>query len=520
MPDAVASRARVSDVRRFWRTVLEPPGLLRRLEPAYYVLITLVIAGPFIYGTAREALAEVATPRALETWGPSIALVGLLALVRWGAVQGPVVFSVADVAQLLGAPLRRAELVLGRLLRGMLAAAAAGAVAGALVVVGVAGHDRGVAGGRAADLIVSAALLALLGIAGASLVQGSARWDRATRLARWPVMAVAVGLVILASSGPTGRDIAVWSGPWGWAIGPLVGRSALATVLLAAVAALAVVGALARRGMGSTERHLVRAEAREGAVAAVYSMNARYVGRSFASVGSRPGTTAGRTLRMPRTPRLAIAWRDAVAALNAPGRLGEALVLATAGCAICLVNADHPAAVAGGSLVVYLGASRLLEPLRAETDKPSRVRVLLRKPQGKVMAEHALVPGAVVLAGAVLAVAGCAIAGELPSHGATAALLAVVATPAITMCAALSGRRGGQLPQSVMAVTYGDTTGMSSLILIAWIVAFPVLAIALDAVPVSLAAEHGTQVLFGCLALLGSVSAVLAIALGWERQPA
>ena len=71
------------------------------------------------------------------------------------------------------------------------------------------------------------------------------------------------------------------------------------------------------------------------------------------------------------------------------------------------------------------------------------------------------------------------------------------------MCAALSGRRGGQLPQSVMAVTYGDTTGMSSLILVAWVVAFPVLAIALDAVPVSLAAEHGTQVLFGCLALRG-----------------
>jgi hypothetical protein len=51
-------------------------------------------------------------------------------------------------------------------------------------------------------------------------------------------------------------------------------------------------------------------------------------------------------------------------------------------------------------------------------------------------------------------------------------------------------------------------------------VAFPVLAIAVDAVPVSLAAEHGTQVLLACLALVGSVSAVLAIALGWERQPA
>jgi hypothetical protein len=264
MPDAVASRARVGDVRRFWRTVLEPPGLLRRLEPAYYVLITLVIAGPFIYGTAREALAEVATPRALETWGPSIALVGLLALVRWGAVQGPVVFSVADVAQLLGAPLRRAELVLGRLLRGLLAAAAAGAVAGALVVVGFAGHGRGVAGGRAAGLVVSAALLGLLGMAGASLVQGSARWDRATRLARWPVLAAAVGLVILASSGPAGRDIAVWSGPWGWAVGPLVGRSALATVLLAAVTALAVVPspAAARRPPSATSSARRRARAR------------------------------------------------------------------------------------------------------------------------------------------------------------------------------------------------------------------------------------------------------------------
>ena len=230
MPDAVASRARVSDVRRFWQTVLEPPSLLRRLEPAYYVLITLVIAGPFVYGTAREALAEVATPRALETWGPSIALVGLLALVRWGAVQGPVIFSVADVAQLLGAPLRRAELVLGRLVRGMLAAAGAGAVAGALVVVGFAGHGRGVAGGRAADLIVSAALLGAAGDRGRVARAGLARAGTVRRrLARWPVLAVAVGLVMLASSGPTGRDVAVWSGPWGWAVGPLVGRSALAT---------------------------------------------------------------------------------------------------------------------------------------------------------------------------------------------------------------------------------------------------------------------------------------------------
>src|SRR5262249_52343153 len=121
MPELVITdRTRVRDIRRFWHDVQAPPSLLKRLEPAYYVFITLAIGGPVVYGTASAALSEVATPRAVGIWGPSLALVALLAVFRWGAVQGPVVFSVADVTQLLGAPLRRAELVLGRLIRGLL----------------------------------------------------------------------------------------------------------------------------------------------------------------------------------------------------------------------------------------------------------------------------------------------------------------------------------------------------------------------------------------------------------------
>ena len=69
-----------------------------------------------------------------------------------------------------------------------------------------------------------------------------------------------------------------------------------------------------------------------------------------------------------------------------------------------------------------------------------------------------------------------------------------------------------------MAVTYGDATGMSGLLIVAWIVAFPVLAVALDAIPVSLAAEHGSRDLLACLLMLGTVSAVLLVALGWERE--
>src|SRR5947209_20453086 len=108
MPELVVAagdgRTRIGDVRRFWHVVQAPPSLLKRLEPAYYVFITLAIGGPFVYGTASAALSEVATPRAVGIWGPSLALVALLAVMRWGAVQGPVVFSVADITQLLGAP--------------------------------------------------------------------------------------------------------------------------------------------------------------------------------------------------------------------------------------------------------------------------------------------------------------------------------------------------------------------------------------------------------------------------------
>jgi hypothetical protein len=517
---SAAPRTPVREIRAFWRTVQAPPSLLKRLEPVYYVFITLAIGGPFVYGTASEALAEVGTPRAVATWGPSLALVGLLALVRWGAVQGPVVFSIADVAQLLGAPLRRSELVLGRLTRGLLAGTGAAAVLAGIVVVGVAGHHRGVDAVRAAAFVVAIALLGLLGVAGSSLVAGSARWDRATRRASWPVFVAAAALVVVDSSGSTGRHVALWSGPWGWAVQPLAPDAggwpvALALVALAAAAGVAL--AVARRGRCSTERHMLRAEARGGAVAALYSMNARYVRRSLTSVSAGPAAGRGMRLRPPRSPRLAVAWRDAVAVLATPQRLGEALVLAAGGTAVCLVNGDRPAAVAGGALAVYVGASRLLEPLRAETDQPGRARVLLRARMGHVLSQHAIVPGVVVVVGAAVAAVACAAAGALPDHGAAAALLAVAVAPAVTLCAALSSRRGGQLPPSLLSVTYGDQTGMSGAIIVLWIVAFPVLAVVLGTLPVSVVVHYGLGGLPQLVALIVAATASLAVALGWER---
>src|SRR4051794_35153373 len=331
MPELVVAagdggRTRVRDIRRFWHVAQAPPSLFKRLEPAYYVFITLAIGGPFVYGTASAALSEVATPRAVGIWGPSLALVALLAVMRWGAVQGPVVFSVADITHLLGAPLRRAELVLGRLIRGLLMWTGAAAVVGGLVVVGVAGHHRGVEAGRAAGFVVAIAILGLLGVVGAALVAGSERVDRATRRAAWPSIALAAGLVLLADSSPTGRHVALWSGPWGWAVQPLAGTAAwpVAVVLLVAITAAITALAVRRRGATPTERPLLRAEARSGAVAAMYSMNARYIRRSLTTVSAGPVAARGANrLKPPHSPRLAIAWRDAIAGLAVPQRLRE-----------------------------------------------------------------------------------------------------------------------------------------------------------------------------------------------------
>jgi len=513
---APSGAARVRAIRRWWRAAHPPPGWLKRLEPVYYVLFVLVFIGPLFYGVVSTALAQVATPHALTEWGPAVVLVGLVALVRWGAVQGPVVFSVPDVAQLLLAPLPRAALALGRLRRSLAIVAGSAAVVAGLALVGVAGDGRGVAVERAAGFVVAGVLLALTGCAGASLVQGSPRWDAATRRLTWPAYALAAALVALAGAGgASGRGIALWCGPWGWAIAPLAAGGAwpLALLALALLALAATTLCLARRGVSSTERYMVRAEARGGAIAAVYAFNTRYVRRSL----SVAGAPAAARLRAPRRPWLAVPWRDAAAALGMPRRLGEAVALAAGGTLLCLLDGGRPAAVAAGALALYAGAMRLLEPLRAETDKPDRARALLRISLGRALGRHALLPTVVVALSAAAAALGCALAGALPAHGAAAAALAIVATPAIVLCAALNARRAGQVSSSVVMFVSADTSGFGGVLLFLWLVLWPALAVAAGTVPVSVVIHGGTATVPQLVLLLAAATGALLAGLRWER---
>ena len=486
--------AQVAAVRAWWQVRRPGPPLGKRLDTAYMVAITTGILGAMLYGTASSALGSVVTPATVPEWGPAVALVALVAVARWGTWQGPVVFAAPDVPFLLGAPLSRRTLAARPLARGLLAGAGLGGVVGSVALVGLAADGRGVAAGRAIGLCAGVALLGVLGVAGAARVQCSARWSRAIAVALPVSLAAGAALGALASASDAGRQVALWSGPWGWALAPVSGSIATALAalaLLAAVTAAAVVAAARGFGPGPTERHAVRAEARSGAVASAWGLDARTARLSLRRAAGPARSRAARHLRTPRHPDLAVPWRDATAALRAPQRTLGGAVVGGAAAAVAIAAADRPAAAAVAALGTYVAAGALLEPLRLEVDRPSTARVLLRRPFGRVLLGHVAVPIAVMAAGAAVAAVALAVAGALPHRGGALALVAIAIGPAIVLCAALSSRRGGRVPVSVLAMgSAGDPSGGG--IVIVWLLAWPVGAIVLGALPLIYVA-HGTS---------------------------
>jgi len=523
----------LSDVRRWWRATHPGPGVWRRLDTIYTIAISVAILGGLAYGTASSALAQVVTPDALARFGPPAALLGLLVTAQWGAYQGPVVFSVPDVAHLLGAPLPRRGLAWRRLARGLGAGALAGAVLGALLLVGLAGRGRTVATERATALVAAAAELGLLGVGAAWAVERSAQWERAARLAVWPGAALAAALVVAVRSGEPWRTVARWSGPWAWAVqapaGAAPGQWLTALGALTAAAAVAFAAAVHDAGRCSAERHLRRAEARAGAVAALMLFDARSARRAF-DTPPAGGTATTRHARLawarhaigargarPPARALATVWRDGVAAQRTRGRVIEAAVVTASGTVLALLDTDRPAAVLAAMALVYTGAARMLWPLRAELDLTSRARILLRPPLGSVMVAHLLVPSLATAAAAALAAGACAIAGGLGRNGGLAAVLAVLAAPTAVACAAMSARRGGRLPQSVLAGAMAADPSGGGIGVVTWLAWWPAAAAVLGAGPLLIATHDGVAA--GVLAAAGAGAVVAALAGSLARGP-
>jgi hypothetical protein len=479
---ADAGDRRLAAVRAWWRVRHPPPSLGRRLDVAYTAAITVAILGAVAYGTAGSALAEILTPARLEAFGPAAALAALVLIARWGAYQGPVVFTVADVAFLLGAPLPRRGLTARRLALALATGMAGGAAVAAVLIVGLAGEGRGIAGADAVALSVGVAELGALGVAAAWAVERSARWERAVWWATWPAIGTAVALGVAAPSGP-------------WLVG--LGVLTVATAVVAVIT-------LRHCAHCSAERHLRRAEARQSAVASLAVFDFRTARRSLEATARRASAgrgTRGRPLRLPAVP-----WRDVASAVRAPGRVAEAGLLAAAAAAVSVREADRPLVVAAAMLAGYAAPARMLWPLRAELDVPDRTRVMLRPPIGRVILEHTLVPAAVTSIGATVGVAVVAGAGEA---SAATALVAVALAPLLTLCATMSSRRGGRLPQTLLVTAMADPTGGGATVL-TWVAWWPSMAVALGAPPVLLAQDGAPVPALAWIALAAGSLAGLA----------
>ena len=505
-PSSADSLRNLREVRAWWRAHHPAASLGHRLELLYTIALVGGIFGALAYGTASSALAQVVTPHSLAVFGPSLALLAVLLAMHWGAYQGPVVFSVPDVAFLLGAPLPRRALAVRRLVLSLAGGAVAGTGLAAVVLVGLAGKGRGIDTAEAAGLIVGLAELGTICVAGAWAVERSQRFERAFRRATWPGVLTALGLAVVSGAGSVGREVAFWAGPWGWAVhsNTGVGFAEWVAALLALTALTAVAAGAAIRTCGdaSGERHLRRAEARAGAIASLASFDARTARQTLATVSTRETGRSRSGLSwlraslatrgsQPAARTLAIFWRNTVAALGTPGRVVEAAALAAGGTVLSLLNTDKPVAVAAGMVLGYLGVSRMLWPLRAELDLPSRTTVMLRPRLGRVLLAHALLPALLTTSAATLAAVGCAIAGALPTHGAIAALAAIAVTPMLTCCAAMSARRRGRLPQSLLFAAVGGDPSGGGVSITVWLAFWPTLAATLGSIPLLLITHSG-----------------------------
>ena len=99
----------------------------------------------------------------------------------------------------------------------------------------------------------------------------------------------------------------------------------------------------------------------------------------------------------------------------------------------------------------------------------------------------------VISAAATLAAAGCAIPGRLPAHGVLVALATVAAAPIVTCCAAMSARRGGRLPQTLLITATATDPSGGGVVILSWLAYWPTVAVVLGGVPVLLITRAGAN---------------------------
>jgi len=466
-------------------------------------------------------LVDVASPYHIF-WGAAAVALILLAAVRYSTLQGFVTYSEADCLFLLSAPVPRRELIRPRLRRVTLALAVGGAIIGLLASLASGGLAAGA--GRMAEGAVAGAALGIIIVAAGWHVQrlpAALTWVLRLTI---PALGLVALLALADRRGGTAHLAMLWSGPWGWgllSLGSSNWASGLAGVLL--LCALATTGwASVRRSAGdaAVEGFLARAQTRSQMVAAVYAFDAR----SVMLTTRRPWAERWRArlrFRPPRRPDLAVPWHGSLVLLRSPLRLGWGIVLAGAGALLLAAQPGRTGASWAGAVALYLSASSLAEPLRLEVDRAATSATLLPWRFGKILQMHCLVPVTILLTTGLIATMVGWAAGFVEARTVWAlAILAVPLVSVVVLAAALSSRRGGRLPQQMLLMGAGDSTGLTVFVLVGWIFGWAIFAVAAVALTALVLARPSAllQAVLLVAGLLGVVAAMLwRLLLGSKR---
>lgn len=482
-----AAVARVDDVRAFLRQREHAPSLRETVgRVAYQAYLVALVGG--LYGTVvvrtlstPASSARPVLPAADAAVVPAVvvglAVLATLAGVRVGTWAGPVLVSRAEATWMLPAPLDRRRLLRRDLAWGLAGHGAVGALVGALVGTVVTVETRaGVAGALLGSIAGWAALGVVTG-AGSLAVESSRRL--ATAVLRGTAVLVALGVVVTWGMAAAPAASA-WLSPWGWATAPVVAATGVdvphpwaPVVLLVLVAAGATAGAVGHLPAIPDEELVRRAGAAEGVRASAAIFDARAIAQARRS-GQR-SLVGHRSVRLPR-PRhrwQLIPWRDLVSLLRRPGMLERTLAAVAAAVALVWWAHGGAAAVVGAVLLVSAAAGQLLEPLRIELEEPV-IGDLAPLAPADLAVEHLAVPAAVLTACGLVVVLVAAAARLLPWSAVPAALVGALAGSALlTASAGLTSTRGAPPLQWLTTGDYG------ALLLVGWLLAGPLLALAL-----------------------------------------
>jgi hypothetical protein len=99
------------------------------------------------------------------------------------------------------------------------------------------------------------------------------------------------------------------------------------------------------------------------------------------------------------------------------------------------------------------------------------------------------VPIAVVVLAGALAIVPCALTGVIAGRPAAVALVALITLPTVALCAAMSARRGGRMPLSVLFFATGSDPAGGGIVMLGWLIAWPAAAAVLAGDAIHLAAK-------------------------------